>query len=702
MTEAERLIWDDYLRNYPTDRGTAPPAQIPRTPAEWEEMQGVVITWASYTTNLTEIVRYAQEHVKVYIVCSNPVTVQNTLNSAGVGINNIEFVVADYNSVWVRDYGPQSIYLAGTNQLAFVDWVYNRPRPADDIIPGVMATHMNVPLFQMTQNPNRLVATGGNFMTDGFNKGYSSNLILTENNSLTEAQINAIKKNYMGIDPYVKMTVLPYDGIHHIDMHMKLLDEETLLVGQYPAGVADGPQIETNLNYILNNFQTPYGRPYKVVRIPMPPNQSGNYPPSSSYLTYTNAVILNGLVLVPIYGRPQDAEALQIYRDAMPGYQVVGINMLNVISASGAIHCITREIAANDPIFISHPPYRDEVDYSFEGYPVNAHISSASGINQASLYWSTDTTAGFNVSPMTLELDTFRAVIPNQSPTTKVFYYISATNGNSKTITKPLVAPAGLYVFDVGEGGIGFNFSASVTEINQGDEVVFTYMEQGIDAQSYLWDFGVGALPETANTSGPHTVTYDTPGQKTVSLTINEEHTLSKENFILVNEYIPTYYTLTISTSGSGSTSPEVGNYDIEEGTVVTLTATAQSGWQFLLWEVVNSNTYTTPEIEIEIDQETVAIAYFTEIGSNITVNGSTNFSIYPNPSSESISIIFNQSLNNGELWISSTAGLKVVTQKISSNKEKADIDISSLPNGVYIVSVKTNDGIQSARFVKM
>ena len=124
MTEAERLIWDDYLRNYPTDRGTAPPAQIPRTPAEWEEMQGVVITWASYTTNLTEIVRYAQEHVKVYIVCSNPVTVQNTLNSAWVGINNIEFVVADYNSVWVRDYGPQSIYLAGTNQLAFVDWVY--------------------------------------------------------------------------------------------------------------------------------------------------------------------------------------------------------------------------------------------------------------------------------------------------------------------------------------------------------------------------------------------------------------------------------------------------------------------------------------------------------------------------------------------------------------------------------------------------
>ena len=47
-----------------------------------------------------------------------------------------------------------------------------------------------------------------------------------------------------------------YDGIHHIDMHMKLLDESTLLVSEYPTGVADGPQIEANLQYVLSNFTT--------------------------------------------------------------------------------------------------------------------------------------------------------------------------------------------------------------------------------------------------------------------------------------------------------------------------------------------------------------------------------------------------------------------------------------------------------------
>ncbi|MDD2550478.1 MAG: agmatine deiminase family protein [Bacteroidales bacterium] len=451
MTQAEKLIWNDYLRNYPADRGTAPPAEIPRTPGEWEEMQGVIVTWASYNSNLREIVRYAKQYVTVYIVCSSPSSVQSYLASDGVDSDNIVFISANYNSVWVRDYGPQSIYLNGTNELAFVDWVYNRPRPSDDVIPSVMANELGVPIYQMTQSPNRLVATGGNFMADGFGQGYSSKLILDENYNLTENQIDDIKHNYMGISPYAKMTNLPYDGIHHIDMHMKLLDEETLLVGQYPTGVSDGPQIETNLNYILDNYQTPYGRPYKVVRIPMPPDEYGGYPSNgSNYLTYTNATILNGLVLVPIYGLAQDNEALEIYRDAMPGYQVVGINMRNVISASGAIHCITREIAANDPIFIGHAPHREEVNYSTDGYTIDATIESAQGISSASVYWSTDTTAGFNQVEMQLVDETnYTSTIPSQSVNDTVYYYISATNENSKTITKPLVAPLGLYTFEL-------------------------------------------------------------------------------------------------------------------------------------------------------------------------------------------------------------------------------------------------------------
>ncbi len=100
-------------------------------------------------------------------------------------------------------------------------------------------------------------------MSDGMGTAFASSLILDENefgnpynvSVKTESQIDGILSDFMGIDRYIKMNPLPYDVIHHIDMHMKLLDEETLIVGEYPAGVADGPQIEANIQYVLNNFQ---------------------------------------------------------------------------------------------------------------------------------------------------------------------------------------------------------------------------------------------------------------------------------------------------------------------------------------------------------------------------------------------------------------------------------------------------------------
>ena len=96
----------------------------------------------------------------------------------------------------------------------------------------------------------------------------------------------------------------PFDGIHHIDMHMKLLDEETILMAEYPAGVADGPQIEANLEYVLSNHTSKWGTPFEVVRIPSPPEPGwgGGFPDEGgNYMTYTNSVFVNNTILLPTY-----------------------------------------------------------------------------------------------------------------------------------------------------------------------------------------------------------------------------------------------------------------------------------------------------------------------------------------------------------------------------------------------------------------
>lgn len=461
ITEEERSLLPTYLINTEGVRDVNPPAFLPRTAAEWEEIQGLVITWTSYTSILKPIVAAAQLECKVYIVCSDSNSVKNTLTSAGIPLTNIKFVIKPFDSVWCRDYGPWNIYKDDVTQLSLIDWIYNRPRPKDDVIPGALATAIGLPIYQTTVAPYDLVHTGGNFMVDGHNTAFSSKLILTDNGPGNDfnasvksvADIDTILKKYMGINRYVLMETLPYDEIHHIDMHMKLLDEETLLIGEFPAGVADGPQIEANIQYIQDNYLNCYGRPYKIVRIPMPPSTTGKYVPQTYYRTYTNSVIVNKTVIVPTYRQEYDTTAIRIYKENMPGYKIVSIDCDDggapIISALGAVHCITKEISAGDPIWISHAPLQEKA-ISASPILVEAKIKTPSGVSDASVFWSVDTTVGYTEVPMTAAAnDTFYAYLPAQTAATKVFYYIHASSNSGRSISKPMTAPAGYWEFAV-------------------------------------------------------------------------------------------------------------------------------------------------------------------------------------------------------------------------------------------------------------
>ena len=431
-----------------------------RTIAEWEELQALLVTWKSYPSILRQIVKAAKTETRVIVAYEAPDTPSSLtayLAAGGVDTVNVTFLQVPVNSVWSRDYGPWSVYTNDVDTLATVDWIYNRPRPEDDAVPVAIAGFLNTPLYQTTTAPDNLVHTGGNFMTDGLGTGFSSELILEENSPAggfginhTAAQIDSILMKYMGISRFIKMDTLPNDVIHHIDMHMKLLDEETILMGQYPPGVADGPQIEANLLFVLANYPSAFGTPYKVVRIVMP-DDNGLYPGGGGdYFTYTNSSFINRTVILPVYGVPEDTTAVRIYRENLPGYNIVPINCAGMIGALGALHCITKEIGNNDPLLISHQPLRNTTDTA-NSYTVTARIQHRSGILQADLYWRTDTLQPWQTAMMNPVGPTYfwNGSIPAQPSGTRVYYYIAATSSSGKSQVRPLPAPAGHWKFDV-------------------------------------------------------------------------------------------------------------------------------------------------------------------------------------------------------------------------------------------------------------
>ena len=462
LTEIERELLPQFQFN--SHRVISGPPEGPvRAAAEWEEVEYLVIRWTNaYQNILRQIVEVGVQECKVLITTQNESSVTNYLSNQGVDLTNVEFLNTGSNSIWIRDYGGNTIYSEDVGERALTDWIYNRPRPLDDIMPTQHATMVGMPIYVTDTGTNDLVNTGGNYMSDGLGNAFASNLILEENepgnpynvSAKTEEEIDAIMNAYMGIENYIKMETLPYDEIHHIDMHMKLLDEETILVSKYPEGVADGPQIEENIDYVLSNFQSPFGTPYEIKWIDAPPSSSGSYPDTGGYYrTYSNAVFVNKSIIVPTYRPEVDEPALDYLRELLPGYNVVGIDVDNsnepLIASLGAIHCITHTIGVDEPLWIVHQPI-NEVPTSNTSVSINAMIKHISGINNATVYWREAGESEFNQLSMTIIGDDNWSVdllIPSGAES--IEYYIEAEANSGKSLARPLVAPEGFWTFPV-------------------------------------------------------------------------------------------------------------------------------------------------------------------------------------------------------------------------------------------------------------
>ena len=83
-------------------------------------------------------------------------------------------------------------------------------------------------------------------------------------------------------------------------------------------------------------------KPFKLVPLPFPNaiyEEDGQRLPA----TYANFLIINGAVLFPVYGVPQDEEAVRVIQSLFPDHEIVPINSVPLIKQHGSIHCISMQ-----------------------------------------------------------------------------------------------------------------------------------------------------------------------------------------------------------------------------------------------------------------------------------------------------------------------------------------------------------------------
>ena len=113
-----------------------------------------------------------------------------------------------------------------------MDWQYYPNvggETGDGEVPQLLADYLNIQRYEN----NDVEFEGGNFMCDGHGTAFSTD----EYDNSHESFNGITSSRWLTVDP------LPYPALDyntdHIDMFMKMLDEETILVGRFNEGDYD-------------------------------------------------------------------------------------------------------------------------------------------------------------------------------------------------------------------------------------------------------------------------------------------------------------------------------------------------------------------------------------------------------------------------------------------------------------------------------
>jgi agmatine deiminase len=321
---------------------SAEPGPI-RLPAQWEPIETVLLSWPAFYPALWPL----HTAMAAAIAPAAPVTilvpsafwgasVRWFLQRSGtVDLDRVRFWALPTDDIWVRDYGPV-VGRDAQGQRVCLKFIYDPlpsyPQEQDDALTLRWAAQAGLPTRRLD-----LHLEGGNIWSDGQGTVIVSEHAFHANPDLTVERLRAM----LGADKLIVTPRLEREETGHVDLLVKLADARTVLLSR-ATGLVNG----NNLRRARRVFETQTnaaGEPYRIFELPTPPLYL-NWFCYPVWRSYTNALTVNGRVLVPVYGLREDAEALAVYRAAMPDYTIIPMDCSASANGGGAVHCLTKEV----------------------------------------------------------------------------------------------------------------------------------------------------------------------------------------------------------------------------------------------------------------------------------------------------------------------------------------------------------------------
>lgn len=332
-------------------------------PAEWEPQSGVMLTWPHeetdwqpYLEEINETYLQMAEAIarreKLLVVTPHAEEIKEKLSErlGKTEMRNVHVVELPTNDTWARDHGFITLRNAEGSPI-LLDFCFNGWGEKFDAGHDNEINRSLMKIFGCEDKyENRLdfVLEGGSIESDGCGTIFTTTSCLLaphRNQPMTREQIDMRLREMLRADRIIWIEhgqLAGDDTDGHIDTIVRPCARDTILYIR-----CDDPSDEhytdfKEMELQLQELRTTEGKPYKLLPLPFPDPiyHDGERLPA----TYANFLIINGAVLVPTYGQPEnDAKALETLQMAFPDREMIPIDSTIITRQHGSIHCCTMQ-----------------------------------------------------------------------------------------------------------------------------------------------------------------------------------------------------------------------------------------------------------------------------------------------------------------------------------------------------------------------
>jgi agmatine/peptidylarginine deiminase len=333
-----------------------------RFPAEWETQSAVLVAWphggtdwaarlpsveGTYVALVAAITRF--EPCLVLVPDERILShARQLLTAGGVDLDEVRFEVLEYDDTWLRDSGPITLRGRGDARRVldfhFTAWGGKFAAGRDDRI--VAELRQRGVLCADAYERIDFALEGGAIETDGAGTLLSTWRCLHERHPrLDRGEVGEKLKAWLHQDRVLWLNHGYLEGDDtdaHIDTLARFAAPDAI-VYQGCDDPADSHWNELHaMAAELAALRTADGRPYRLFELPWPrPIRDGERRLAASY---ANFLIVNGAVLMPVYGDPADGRAAVVMGQAFPRHQIVPIPCRPLIWQNGSLHCLTMQL----------------------------------------------------------------------------------------------------------------------------------------------------------------------------------------------------------------------------------------------------------------------------------------------------------------------------------------------------------------------